>query len=69
MARYTVTIVSPGNSDNRPVLIVPFEPTAIVTTFIDELWRRVKRQGILLEPNTHIATLHLDSETGGIIDC
>ncbi|EME39358.1 hypothetical protein DOTSEDRAFT_179879 [Dothistroma septosporum NZE10] len=70
MQRYTVTIVSPGGTPEqpRPVLAVPFEPSALVSAFIEELFRRIARQGRKLEPNTHIATLHLDSETGAIID-
>lgn len=68
MQRYTVTIVSSGDSNERPVLLVPFQPSAIVTTFVDELFKRIARQGLAIAPNTHIATLHLDSETGGLID-
>lgn len=69
MQRYTVTIVHPGNTGERPVLLVPFEPSAIVTAFIDELYKRVAKRGLPITPNTHIATLHLDGETGAIIDC
>lgn len=66
--RYKVTIVSPGENGEQPVLLVPFEPSAIVTAFVEEIWKRLRRQGIPLEPNTHIATLHLDGETGALID-
>ncbi len=69
MQRYTVTIVSPGTSSERPVLLVPFEPSALVTAFVDELYKRISRRGLNIAPNTHIATLHLDSETGALIDC
>ena len=68
MQRYTVTVVAPGTTDARPVLLVPFQPNALVTAFIDELYRRIARQGLAITPNTHIATLHLDSETGALID-
>ena len=69
MLRYSVTIVSPGTpARGRPILLVPFQPAAVVTAFVDELWKRIARQKLSLAPNTHIMTLHLDSETGGIID-
>jgi hypothetical protein len=68
MQRYTVTIVSVTATSN-PVLLVPFEPSALVSRFIDELFSRLSRQNIPLAPNTHACTLHLDSETGAIIDC
>lgn len=65
----TVTVVSPGWAGQRPTLLVPFEPSATVTAFIEELFKRVARQGLSLAPNTHVATLRLDNETGAIIDC
>ncbi|USW57709.1 Putative ubiquitin-conjugating enzyme E2, von Willebrand factor, type A, U-box [Septoria linicola] len=68
MQRYTVTVVDSGAPGSRPTLAVPFEPSALVSAFIDELFRRIARRGLKLSPNTHIATLHLDSETGAIID-
>ena len=68
MQRYTVTVITPGAAA-QPVLLVPFQPSAIVTAFVDELYRRIARRGLAIAPNTHIATLHLDSETGAIIDC
>jgi hypothetical protein len=61
-------VVAPGTTEARPVLLVPFQPDALVTAFIDELYRRIARQGLAITPNTHIATLHLDSETGALID-
>ncbi|KAI5358581.1 putative ubiquitin-conjugating enzyme E2, von Willebrand factor, type A, U-box [Septoria linicola] len=68
MQRYTVTLVDPGAPGSRPTLAVPFEPSALVSAFIDGLFRRIARRGLKLSPNTHIATLHLDGETGAIID-
>lgn len=59
--------MSPGVG--RPVLVVPFQPDALVTAFIDELFKRIARLDLKLRPDTHIATLHLDSETGAILDC
>ncbi|CAK3843880.1 bifunctional E2 E3 enzyme [Lecanosticta acicola] len=67
--RYTVTLVTPETSgQGPPKLAVPFEPSALVSAFVEEIFRRVQKQGIELQPNTHIATLHLDSETGAILD-
>ncbi|KAK3677481.1 hypothetical protein LTR78_002331 [Recurvomyces mirabilis] len=68
MKRYIVTIVSGATSGERPTLLVPFEPSAIVTAFVDELFTRVARRGLPLAPNTHLATLHIDSESGALID-
>ena len=68
MARYKVTLVAPGAAE-RPVLLVPFQPDALVTAFIDEIFKRIARQNLPQRPDTHIATLHLDSETGAILDC
>ena len=68
--RYKVTVLAPGAPGaSRPVLLVPFEPNALVTAFIDELFKRIARQNLQLRPDTHVATLHLDSETGAILDC
>lgn len=53
----------------QPVLVVPFQPNALVTAFIDELFKRIARLNLPLQPDTHVATLHLDSETGAILDC
>ncbi|KAF2158863.1 hypothetical protein M409DRAFT_61284 [Zasmidium cellare ATCC 36951] len=64
--RYNVTVVAPGPT--RPVLAVPFQPSATVSAFITELWKRIVKLGVKVEPNTHIVTLHLDSEDGAIID-
>ncbi|KAK3715697.1 hypothetical protein LTR37_006922 [Vermiconidia calcicola] len=43
--------------------------SAIVTAFIEEIYKRVTRQGLNITANTHLATLHLGSATGAIIDC
>ncbi len=37
MQRYTVIIVSPGTTGERPVLLIPFQPSALVTAFIEEM--------------------------------
>lgn len=69
MQRYSVTIVSPGTPSKLPVLAVPFEPSALIAGFIQEIFKRLARLNIALAANTHICTLHLDSETGAIVDC
>lgn len=69
MRRFTVHIVSPATATTRPVLLVPFEPSALVVGFIEELFKRLARQSIPLTADTHVCTLHLDSETGAVVDC
>ena len=66
---YKVTVVAPGTGTDRPVLVVPFRPDALVTAFIEELFKRIARLSLPLQPDTHIATLHLDSESGAILAC
>lgn len=65
-SRYKVTVVAAGT--DHLVLVVPFQPDALVTALVDELSKRIARQGLQLQPDTHVATLHLDSETGAILD-
>ncbi|KAI7775698.1 hypothetical protein LA080_006427 [Diaporthe eres] len=62
-----VTYVSPGR---RASLLVPFSPEAIISTFIDELWRRLARHdgAIPLTAETHNVSLHLEHENGPVID-
>lgn len=68
MQRYTVHIIEPAKMTARPVLLVPFEPSALVARFLEELFVRLARQSIPLLVDTHVCTLHLDSESGAIID-
>lgn len=62
-----VTYVSPGR---RASLLVPFSPEAIISTFIDELWKRLARHdgAIPLTAETHNVSLHLEHKTGPAID-
>jgi len=62
--RYTVTIVATGDLSERPTLVVPFEPSATVTAFIEDLWKSIARLDVPLAPNSHICRLHIDSTTG-----
>lgn len=61
------TTVSPGR---RASLLVPFSPDAIISTFIDELWKRLARHdgAIPLTSETHHVILHLEHEDGPVID-
>ncbi|PIA90444.1 putative bifunctional E2/E3 enzyme [Cercospora beticola] len=68
MQRFTVAIVDSTTPGTALTLAVPFDPSAPVSAFIEELFRRAAKQGLELAPDTHIAALHLDSETGAIID-
>lgn len=62
-----VAAASPGR---RASLLVPFSPEAIVSTFIDELWKRLARHdgAIPLTAETHKVSLHLEHESGPAID-
>ncbi|GIZ49599.1 hypothetical protein CKM354_001262900 [Cercospora kikuchii] len=68
MQRFTVAIVDSTTPGTALTLAVPFDSSALVSAFIEELFRRAAKQGLKLAPSTHIAALHLDSETGAIID-
>lgn len=41
---------------------------ALVSAFLDELFRRVQKQGFQLQADSHTVTLHLDGETGPVLD-
>lgn len=69
MERYTVRVVSAATATTRPVLLVPFAPSALIAAFLEELFRRLARQNIPLRADTHVCTLHLDTETGAVVDC
>lgn len=73
--RYLVIIVRPPNEvlsetpGRRPSLLVPFSPEAVVSSFIDELWKRLARhEAIPLSPETHKVSLLLGQEDGPVID-
>lgn len=68
MQRYTVTVIDSCSPEAHCSLAVPFHPSALVSDFVDELFRRIAKQGLKLTATSHIATLHLDSPTGAIID-
>lgn len=62
-----VEFVSPGR---RASLLIPFSPEAIISTFVDELWKRLARHdgAIPLTAETHNVSLHLENENGPAID-
>lgn len=74
--RYLVIIVRPPSEaaalspGRRASLLVPFSPEAIISSFIDELWKRLARHdgAIPLTAETHDVSLHLDHENGPAID-
>lgn len=74
--RYLVVIVRPpsevafASPGRRASLLVPFSPEAIISTFIDELWKRLARHdgAIPLTAETHNVALHLEHENGPAID-
>ena len=68
--RYKITVVAPATAANsRTVLLVPFKPDALVIALIEDLFKRVQRLGLPLTPGTHVATLHINSESGPVLDC
>lgn len=74
--RYLVIIVRPpsevasASPGRRASLLIPFSPEGIISTFIDELWKRLARHdgAIPLTAETHKVSLHLDHESGPAID-
>lgn len=74
--RYLVVIVRPPSEvasvppGRRPSLLVPFSPEAVISAFIDGLWKRLARHGgaIPLSAETHNVSLHLEHEDGPAID-
>ena len=64
MQRFTVALVDSTTPGTALTLAVPFNPGALVSAFTEELFRRATKQGLELAPDTHVFTLHLDSETG-----
>ncbi|KAK8024434.1 hypothetical protein PG993_012500 [Apiospora rasikravindrae] len=66
MQRYTVTILAPGAKCSA--ILVPFQPSALVAAFVDELYKRAVKNGSTVAKETHLATLHLDSNAGPVID-
>ncbi|KAK8102467.1 hypothetical protein PG984_015613 [Apiospora sp. TS-2023a] len=67
MQRYTVTIVTPDASRSIAI-IVPFQPSARVMAFVDELYERAARRGLSVTRLSHALTARLNSETGALID-
>lgn len=67
MQRYTVTLVN-DTGGGRPSTVVPFHADALVTPFKDEIIKRAIRQNLPVTAETHDLTLHLQSQTGPILD-
>ncbi|POS69278.1 ubiquitin-conjugating enzyme [Diaporthe helianthi] len=74
--RYLVIIACPPNEvvsatpGRQPSLLVPFSSQAVISSFIDELWKRLARhdRAIPLSSKTHKVSLHLENEDGPAID-
>lgn len=67
MQRYTVTFIS-DTSGGRPSTIIPFQPSALVTAFKDEVIKRANRQNLTITAETHDLKLRLQSQTGPTLD-
>jgi hypothetical protein len=68
MQRYTVTILSDTGHGGRPSILVPFQPSALVSSFKDEVVKRAIRQNLPITTESHEFTLRLQSQTGPILD-
>ncbi|KAG8158916.1 hypothetical protein KVR01_011359 [Diaporthe batatas] len=74
--RYLVVIVPPQaeaallSPGARPSILIPFNPEAIVSSFVVEIWKRLARHdgAIPLTAETHVVSLHLGGENGPAID-
>lgn len=67
MQRYTITIIN-DTGGGRPSILIPFQPSSLVTTFKDEIIKRAIKQNIPVAAETHNLTLRLQSQTGPTID-
>jgi hypothetical protein len=67
MQRYTVTIIN-DTGGGRPSILIPFQPSSLVTAFKDEIVKRAIKQNIPVTAKTHTLTLRLQSQTGPTID-
>jgi hypothetical protein len=67
MQGYTVTIIN-DTGGGRPSILVPFQPSSLVTAFKDEIVKRATKQNIPVTVETHQLTLRLQSQTGPAID-
>lgn len=67
MQRCTVTIFSDAGG-SRPTILVPFQPSALVSALKDELFKRTGRQNLPVTTDTHHLTLRLNSQTGAVAD-
>lgn len=67
MQRYTITFVS-DTGGGRPSVVVPFQPSALVTSFKDEITKRAIRQNLPIAAETHDLNLRLQSQTGPALD-
>jgi len=67
MQRYTVTIIN-DTGGGRLSILIPFQPTSLVTAFKDEIIKRAIKQNLPVTAETHNITLRLQSQTGPTID-
>lgn len=65
--RYLVKIDAPGT--NQLTILIPFASNSIITSFVEELWKRLARHKTYqLSPSTHDVILHFDNTDGAVID-
>lgn len=67
MQRYTITLVS-DTGGSRPTILIPFQPSALVSVFKDEIFKRATRQDLPVSKDTHNLTLRIQSQTGAVAD-
>ncbi|KAM0701315.1 hypothetical protein Q7P35_011676 [Cladosporium inversicolor] len=67
MQRYTVTIIN-DTGGGRPSILIPSQPSSLVTAFKDEIVKRAIKQTLPVTAESDHLTLRLQSQTGPSID-
>lgn len=67
MQRYIITLIS-DTGGSRPTILVPFHPSALVSAFEDEIFKRAHRQNLPVTADTHHLTLRIHSQPGAVAD-
>ena len=63
-----MTLVPDGPNVVQSTILVPFSPSALISAFGDEFFRRAIRQGVTVSSSTHQLKLLLNSAQGQLLD-